>query len=321
MNKLRHENLMPSNYAEAYFSGCVVKKRIEQTPNTGYRIDFAGALYDSNNLIIGDSIRLIDRSDHVLPIDVAFLPARKDCQTIHGKSIYLGSFFSHYGHFLTEGLSRMWLENFSGYDNVIFQPFIFGSTRLSIHNFIFDQYNIDDKKIRIISTPTHFESIDIPHQLWNINREPDIRMNGIYENIKKKCLVLHKDENIYSKIFLSSRNHLRVDGVAALEEVLISNGFTIIYPEDYEFSRQVFLYANASVLIGISGSGMHNVIFCNQSTLVIEIGDYRSKKKPINMQIYCNTIAKLRNFHFFENLDRIINIDMFKHYLQDLINK
>ncbi|MBU3618788.1 DUF563 domain-containing protein [Polynucleobacter sp. JS-Fieb-80-E5] len=311
---------MLTNYLNAYYSGCEIKERIEEIPDSGYRLDFTGALYDSNNLIIGDSIRLIDKSDHVLPIDVAFVPVRKNCKKIYGKSIYLGSFFSHYGHFLTEGLSRMWLEKFSEYDSVIFQPFIFGKKMLSVHNFIFELYKIGDEKIKIVNTPTEFESIDVPQQLWLINREPDIRMRSMYENIKKNCLVKHKDENIYGKIFLSSRSFSRVDNIESIENLLRTNGFNVIYPEDYEFSHQVYLYANASVFVSISGSGMHNVIFCNQSALIIEIGDFRSKKSPINMQIFCNSIARLKNYHFFENLDRQIKVDIFSAYLIDLVN-
>ena len=45
-------------------------------------------------------------------------------------------------------------------------------------------------------------------------------------------------------------------------------GFSVIYPETLEFAEQVGLFAQARVVLGQAGSGMHNTLFSPESTAV-----------------------------------------------------
>jgi capsular polysaccharide biosynthesis protein len=63
-----------------------------------------------------------------------------------------------------------------------------------------------------------------------------------------------------------------VDGIEALEEMMESAGFTIAYPEEMSIQRQISMFANASHICGMAGSGLHSSIFMKPRTKVVSIG-------------------------------------------------
>jgi hypothetical protein len=56
-----------------------------------------------------------------------------------------------------------------------------------------------------------------------------------------------------------------------LEEIFKKNGFYIYYAEDYDFYEQRKIFSEASEIIGISGSGMVNALWCPINTKIINI--------------------------------------------------
>jgi hypothetical protein len=81
----------------------------------------------------------------------------------------------------------------------------------------------------------------------------------------------------------------RIDSGSASKEF----GFNIIYPEVLQFDRQLEYYANCRVMAGFAGSALHNCLFCDEETIVIEVGDKRSRDKSVVMQRVTNQIAKV----------------------------
>ena len=59
---------------------------------------------------------------------------------------------------------------------------------------------------------------------------------------------------------------------------LIEIGFRVVFPEDYTFREQVSLFSKAKIVVGVSGSGLQNCMFCQEDATVVEITpdlDYR----------------------------------------------
>lgn len=48
----------------------------------------------------------------------------------------------------------------------------------------------------------------------------------------------------------------------AIERLAVAAGFEAVHPETLSFAGQRKLFAEASVVVGEDGSGLHNVIFC-----------------------------------------------------------
>lgn len=73
------------------------------------------------------------------------------------------------------------------------------------------------------------------------------------------------------RIFVSRKNsdYRQLINSKALEELLITRGFEIIFPENMSFIAQVNLFSQAEIIIGQSGAGMANCIFANKNCRII----------------------------------------------------
>jgi hypothetical protein len=76
-----------------------------------------------------------------------------------------------------------------------------------------------------------------------------------------------------SRIYLSRRNQpIRpMLNEAALEEELINRGFHIIHPEDLPLPDRIRVIRDAEVIVCPGGSGLFNLVFANNATLVLDI--------------------------------------------------
>jgi len=73
----------------------------------------------------------------------------------------------------------------------------------------------------------------------------------------------------FEKIFVySDRKYRRVLNIDRIKNLLSEYGFTIITPEEYSFSEQVEIFANAQHVIAPTGALLTNLIWCNRGTKV-----------------------------------------------------
>jgi capsular polysaccharide biosynthesis protein len=73
-----------------------------------------------------------------------------------------------------------------------------------------------------------------------------------------------------TRVFLRRNSLIRsMRNEQQLEEKLVSLGFSAIEPERLSFAQQFHLFANAEVIVGATGAGLANLVFCSKSTRVI----------------------------------------------------
>ena len=51
--------------------------------------------------------------------------------------------------------------------------------------------------------------------------------------------------------------------------MFVRNGFEVVYPEQYTFEEQMYLFNSAKFIAGSSGAAFSNLIFCQENTVVI----------------------------------------------------
>lgn len=56
-----------------------------------------------------------------------------------------------------------------------------------------------------------------------------------------------------------------------LENNLIKAGFSIIYPDLLTVQQQIDVFSNAECIVGASGAGLFNAIFCKPETKLLDI--------------------------------------------------
>jgi capsular polysaccharide biosynthesis protein len=230
-------------------------------------------------------------------------PERLALQTapraIVGRGLYLGHFMGgHYGHFITETLSTFWI--FSGldmasFDYVLFHPFVFGSARPDYSHDCLARFGIAPGQVRLVAGDVlRCEHLTIPERLLRLNHSADTGLRWVYQQISADAQVQpDQPERLYlSRRQFSRRNFDRVMANEVLvENVFRDRGFDIVYPETLPFLHQVGLYRHCAVLAGFSGSALHNAVFMQEGTTLIELGDPRYEGKPAPTQMLCNAIG------------------------------
>ncbi|MCT1656922.1 glycosyltransferase family 61 protein, partial [Brevibacterium luteolum] len=80
-----------------------------------------------------------------------------------------------------------------------------------------------------------------------------------------------------SRKFYISRSRSSRSGPheSRIEELLVESNFQVVHAEDYSFAEQMSLFASASVLVGMHGAGMANMVFASDDCQVIELFDER----------------------------------------------
>lgn len=275
-----------------------LKRKIEGFPHCRRLLN--GALYEETGHIIHNSIRkggiYGDQVISIAPIIID--PNTKVSDVIKGNSAYLGNLYSHYGHFITEGLSRFHeFERLNEFDHILFSPYVFDypNTQVqSYHRYFFDELRIDQSKIRILYDTVRLEQVTVFKQLWTLNETVDPKISSLYEHLRSR-----EPKFIYSgkRFFCSRKNPDRISNQSQLEDLFKSNGFDVIFPEDISLDEQMAIYKGANLILSSSGSTMHNVLFGRSNSRFVELGDQRTPDAPHIMQQLVNSLA-VANYRF-----------------------
>ena len=292
------------------------------TPFASNKLDhsFTGSIYDAKGHICQNSQRTTLGNNEWNPNDTPSITPPSHLNFIKGRSLYLGHYTGHYGHFLIETLSRFWaihkIDDHQFYDNFIFHPFLHqcpSFKKFAPAALAFKAFDILDKNIFLIDQCTGFENISVPSSLFQINFGVRQEMKNIYNQLVNYSKTnqpqrgsLHRIlKKFYKsptsdKIYLSRR---RTKGYHPMlnekevESVFKHHGFFILHPEHYSYQDQLLLLNNASVLAGAEGSGLHNSVFMTQGQKVIQIGTPRQPSGDILNQRLCNSLAEVISYH------------------------
>src|SRR5690606_15699244 len=96
--------------------------------------------------------------------------SEKPTAYLAGHGLYLGHLYSHYGHFITEGLGALWpLVEGEAFDYYAMHPFIFGDEVQPYMSYVFSQLGIPTSAVSILREPTLLEDVTIPERIWSVN--------------------------------------------------------------------------------------------------------------------------------------------------------
>lgn len=150
---------------------------------------------------------------------------------------------------------------------------------------------IDSKKFRhvegdwiiAVSHPWYFkgyvqdETINIPEWIIKYNRDFFLPLIKKFNNNNK--IFLDRSSSVYTHCQIKNNNEII--------DVLSKKGFTSYKIEELNIEEQIFLFSEASVIVGAHGAAFTNIIFCKPKTKIIEIipNSHPSKK--------CQRISKI----------------------------
>jgi len=277
-------------------------------PATG---TFRGCLYDAGGSKLALSQRAGGAGYRFSPGDPAAIDpgTLAAAPTLSGRTLYLGHHLAHYGHFLTETLSTFWIledQPAAGFDRIAFHPSAFGRTLPAWARACLAAFDIDPDRVLMLDPEgmgggaLRFEEVVVPERLFRLWDAADPTLARVFDRIRRRTLA-GRDPLPPRDLYLSRRaGYWRSTRRVVANEVQVEDrfrrrGFTVIDPAGMAFADQLALYAAAPTLAGLSGSALHNCLFQQPGSRLIEIEHpavYREGEAlAVHTQDLCNAVA------------------------------
>jgi len=176
----------------------------------------------------------------------------------------LGALNGHYGHFILEGLSRLWY--FLNPENAHLKAVYISEGSNEKFMSFFGLFGLKDQDIIEIIEPIRFRSVIIPEQ--------SIRLHDYYHILYKKTIDRIK-ESVTSgsskKVFFSKQLSKagRAIGESVIENVFKNNGYEIFYPEKMTPYETVSIIKGCDNFVASSGTNIHNSIFLDDKKSMV----------------------------------------------------
>lgn len=272
--------------------------RVKSAWITGHEFDskdglVRGAVYRKSGCLVQSSQRNVDRDETA---NLADPPAVTIGQRVVGhldidgadlalnRAIFAGHAFGGWGHSITEGLGSLWPDplNFSD------QPLIFVPWG-RVWESAFERFSELVRLAGFVRNPllltaglTVVKDLLIPNRLIRLDdiihlgRVIPPEMNQVYQTISANALS-EVMLNLLGPVYVSrGRGHRREEPFEQeVEDHFRQRGFLILKGWELGVSEQVARLAASSVIVGMSGSALHNAVFAPAGTPVIEILDSR----------------------------------------------
>lgn len=202
------------------------------------------------------------------------------------KVVYCGYLIHHWGHFLMEGVARLWyyLENDTSIDKYVF-VLDDGEEREISGNYreFFSLLGIYDR-LEIINQPVTYREIVVPELAFHKFGHYSPKFLSIFDTIVNH--VPASGGSFPKKIYMSRcalPKHTDYDfGFEAIDDFFQRNGYKILYPEQFSLSELIRYIQAADTVAAVSGSLLHNMLFAQQGKhlVVAERGAYINEWQP-----------------------------------------
>lgn len=196
-----------------------------------------------------------------------------DFITVDQPVVYLAWLQNHWGHFLTEGVSRLWV--FSQYPELKRTLGVYscpGLPHQNIRDFInaldFDVYIGGDHRRQAL----RFRKVFIPLPSYANQAEAYTIHRKVAWAVMEAYLQRGRVQVSGQPVFLS-RSRLGGDRAIGneteLETALARMGFLVVYPEELTLSSQIELFNRHRTFAGCWGSAFHNIILSKSPESVV----------------------------------------------------
>lgn len=238
------------------YSQLLLNSRYELTNNSF-------GILDGSRTLPSDLIKEIDGSLYLGEESI------KDPISLEGDFFFIGSIHRHFGHFLVEGLSRLWAIDYIPRDikdNMSFLVYEDSLPEFAIR--LLELLGIPLQKI--VHAPKHaiIERLFVPDISYKTHHWASGLMQSTYDKISSSVAPQSKRGR---KIYLS-RKHTSdrpLDNENRIEDIFSSFGFDIISPEKLSIEEQVATVKDAIIIAGPVGSQMYLSSFSKAKKTIV----------------------------------------------------
>lgn len=205
------------------------------------------------------------RVQHAYPVEK---PEYRD-ETV----VYCGYLVNHWGHFLIEGVTRLWyfLENDPTVDKYVF--FVDENEERQIkgnYREFLELLKIWDK-LEIINKPTTYREVIVPELGIHMRTAYTPKLVKVFDTIADNVVPepgWETPEKIYYSRSQFAKGIPFEFGFDSLDNFFAKNGYTILFPEKVPLGRMIHYIRNSKVVATLSGSLPHNMLFARNGQKV-----------------------------------------------------
>lgn len=203
-------------------------------------------------------------------------------QKVDQEIIFLGTIIDCWGHYFTDGVSKLWFLKTQEYrklkenNNVKFAISFAYKHNFKIPPALISLYNllgIYEEDLLIVNDSVQYSKIYIPDNslfMHGNTRHFTAEYSCTIDDITSHVAPINNEK--YDKIYLSRTHFLKGNadfGEKNIERVFKSLGYTIIHPQEHTIQQQISIFQQAKSVISTSGSLAHNCVFCQEKTEVV----------------------------------------------------
>ena len=187
--------------------------------------------------------------------------------------VYCGYLVNHWGHFLIEGVTRLWyfLENDPSIDKYVF--FLDENEEREIkgnYREFLELLKIWDK-LEIINKPTAYREVIVPELGIHMRTAYTPKLVAVFDRVADNVVPdpgWETPEKIYYSRSQFKKGLPFESGYDTLDNFFEKNGYTILYPEKVPLGRMIHYIRNSKVVASLSGSLPHNMLFAKNGQKV-----------------------------------------------------
>ena len=190
-----------------------------------------------------------------------------DCKVIDDSFQYFiaGQQFDHFGHFMSESLSRMesFLTLSAEKTKIVWyttRPTVKRSTSNELRNYIMKYFGIDSTYVESIDYETIVNNAILADQSWQLGNPKNgtgwTKILMERQEIRSSRIEIDKRQNL--KVIISRKDFVRkVCGEDYIFQKISERGFTLVQPENLSLDEQFTLLTNSQCIVLSEGSFLH----------------------------------------------------------------
>lgn len=190
---------------------------------------------------------------------------KDDLDYVDETVVFIGALPKHFGHYILEGLSRLWFlldqQNLDTYQCVC----ISDGDEDRFAEFL-RLFGLPAERITRVVKPTMFKEVIVPEQSIRLHDFYSKEYKATIEKVMENVIPVNNDKVYFSK---KERKNDRAIGEGPIEAVLASNGYTVYFPEAISVGETLSILKGCNHFLAASGTNIHNSIFLQDGSISV----------------------------------------------------
>lgn len=232
----------------------------------------AGEEHAAGGVIDAAGVYIEESAQHIVGTEMNHGYEVKNPEKKPMRVMYFGAYHKHWGHFLTEMVSRCWYltwhqpeqEDFyvaySMKNDTTNEP-MSGSFRefLTI-------LGVSEERLILVTEPTEFQEVILPEKSCEAGQWYTREYCQIFSYLAEQVGI---PEKVYEKLYLTRLKSRALSQTQIGERTIMKefkkNGYKVVAPEQFSLTEQIRMLASCKKLVVVEGTLMHNLLFCKES--------------------------------------------------------